>query len=64
MLSCIQNQFLHLAKKYATTTPKIIFYIHHTSVALTYKKSENINFILKVTRDINKESDEQERAAA
>ncbi len=24
VISCMQNQFIHLAKKYATTTPEII----------------------------------------
>ena len=47
VLSCIQNQFLHLAKKYATTFPK-----NNTApctthlVALSYNKGNK--FILKV----------------
>ena len=36
----MQNQFIHLAKKYATTTPEIISLLvsYIISVALLYKK--------------------------
>ena len=34
VLSCMQNQFIHLAKTYATTTPKIISLLVPYSVAL------------------------------